>query len=403
MSQEIDLREGKVLVTGGTGFIGSRVVRKLISEGTRPENIRVLYYPNSPTSAIDDLKVELFPADIIDEQRVQEAVIGCKHVFHLVGNTAMEKKAKKIQWLINVEGTLNVLMAAEKANVEKIVYTSTVNALGCPHPDGSLGNEETSPYKSERPEIGKKVPKLHSFDTPQEALDFADAIHKGSAPKKWWKKIGIGYYDSKLAAQEIVNRFHKEKGLAVTSVLPGTCFGPGDDQIGFGLMLIRLRQNTVPGYLKRHGLPLMHVDDQATGHYLAMQKGRVGERYCITGKESDNKTEQEMMEIMVEILREKEPDRKIKVPKIGLGKLGGAIVGTLLDFIANFQKKPLPIGKDSIRAGSHKSYYSYEKAKRELNYSPIRDFSQAISEMYEYYKERGYLELTERRGLVADI
>ncbi|MHC1592419.1 MAG: NAD-dependent epimerase/dehydratase family protein, partial [Candidatus Helarchaeales archaeon] len=190
--KEIDLRDSKILVTGGTGFIGSRLVRKLISEGVPASRIRVLYYPNLPTSSLKDFKVEFFPADILNQESVEKAVKGCKFVFHLVGNTAMDSKSKRIQWLINVEGTWNVLNACLNESVERIVHTSTVNTLGCPYPQGTLGDENTSPYVSDRPEIGKKVPKNHSFDSPDETLEFADAIHENIAPKKWWKKIGIG-------------------------------------------------------------------------------------------------------------------------------------------------------------------------------------------------------------------
>jgi nucleoside-diphosphate-sugar epimerase len=233
-----DLIEEKVIVAGGTGHIGSRVVRKLVAEGVNPQNIRVIYYPGSSTSAIDDLPVELYPQDILDKETLPKAVEGCKYVFDLIGNTAMHNKSRKIQWMVNVEGTRNLLEMCEGA--EKIVYTSTVDALGFAYPKGSLGDETTSPYVSENPQIGKEVPKTHMFDSPEETLEFADAIHEGTAPKKWWKKIKIGYHDSKLAAEEIVNRLHHDTGLPVTCVLPGLNFGPGDDFIGSGTYLLRV-------------------------------------------------------------------------------------------------------------------------------------------------------------------
>ncbi|MHA1144443.1 MAG: NAD-dependent epimerase/dehydratase family protein [Candidatus Helarchaeota archaeon] len=397
---KINLQDAKILVTGGTGFIGSRVIRKLIAEGVPARSIRVLYYPGSMKTAIEDLDVEFFPANILDQDRVEEAVKGRNYVWHLVGNTSFDGKAKKFQWLINVEGTRNVLNACLKESIEKLVYTSTCNTLGCPFPIGSLGDEKTSPYISERPEIGKEVPKSHTFDSPEEALEFADAIHENRASKKWWKKIGIGYFDSKLAAQEIVNRYYKDEGLPVVSVLPGTNFGPGDEFIGSGLYILRIRNNALPGYTKGSGSPLVHVDDQATGHYLAMINGKVGERYCITGFDEDNRTQKDMFEIIAEVIREKEPNRKIKTPSLGIGRTMGLFVGTILDFFSVFRKQPFPIGRDAIRAACFLSFYSCAKARKEIKYSPSKSFRQAVSEMYDYYKERGYLDITDRRELV---
>ncbi|MGV9205668.1 MAG: hypothetical protein ACOC44_16795 [Promethearchaeia archaeon] len=102
--------------------------------------------------------------------------------------------------------------------------------------------ETSSPYKNE--------PKVHTFDSAEEALSFADAVHQGTASQKWWKKIDIGYYDSKLAAQELISREVKENGLNIVSVLPDTFFGPYDFFIGNGMYLIRIYNNSMPGVLK---------------------------------------------------------------------------------------------------------------------------------------------------------
>ncbi|TFF86757.1 MAG: NAD-dependent epimerase/dehydratase family protein [Promethearchaeota archaeon] len=392
-----DLTNEKIVVAGGTGFIGSRVVRKLVKEGVNPKNIRVIYYPGSLTTALDDLPVELYPLDILDSEKIPDAFNGFSYLFYLIGNTAMDSKSKRIQWLINVEGTRNMLENCQ--DFEKIVYTSTVNTLGSPNPVGSLGDESSSPYVVERPEIGKEIPKFHSFDSPDEILEFADAVHDGSAQKKWWKRIGIGYFDSKLAAQELVNRAYKDHGFSIVSVLPGQNYGPGDDMIGNGLYLLRIYDNSMPGYTKGGGNPCMHVDDQANGHYLAMLKGKEGERYIITGLEEDNLYLKDKLRIITEVVQEKQPDRKIKVPTFGIGKKVGWFVGLLFDFISKFKKDPMPVGRASIRAGGFTNFYSYHKAEKELGYKPKRTFRQAVDEMYEYYKEIGYLGMKKRIGL----
>jgi dihydroflavonol-4-reductase len=385
------LAAAKIIVAGGTGFIGSRIVRKLIAEGAIPQNIRILYYPGSLTSAVDDLPVELFPIDILQKEKIPEAFRGFTYLFWVIGNTAMDNKSKCVQWLVNAEGTRSMLANGEQ--FEKIVYTSTVNTLGSPNPVGSLGDEESSPYVTIRPEIGKEIPKFHSFDSAEETLEFADAIHEGTAPKKWWKKIGIGYFDSKLAAQELVNRAYQDNKLPIVSCLPGQNYGPGDDMIGNGLYLLRIQSNSMPGYTKGGGNPCVHVDDEANGHYFAMLKGNLGERFIITGFEEDCLYMDKKLEIIAEVIQEKEPERKIKVPTLGIGPRIGWFVGALFDFLSIFKKKPMPVGRSAVRAGGFASFYTYRKAERELGYKPTKRFRQAIEEMYDYYKEKGYFGL----------
>lgn len=395
-----DLIDAKIVVTGGTGFIGSRVVRKLIAEGVTPQNIRVIYYPGSNTTAVDDLPIDLYPLNILDKPALPKALEGFKFIFHLIGNTDLSGKKKKIQWLVNVEGTRNLLEACQ--NVEKVVYTSTVDTLGRAYPEGAFGDETTSPYASENPQIGKEVPKLHSFESPEEVLEFVDAVHDGTAPKKWWKKIDIGYFDSKLAAEELVNRFHREEGIPVVTVIPGLNFGPGDDGIGSGIYLLRIQSNSMPGYTKTGGFSCTHVDDQANGHYLAMLRGKLGERYVITGFQEDCLYMKDMLALIAEIVQEKEPNRKIKVPSIGIGYRTAWFVGLIFDFLSTFRKKPMPMGRASVRAGCFPSFFSYQKAERELGYTPTKTFRQAIAEMYDYFKLGDYFGMKHRIGLDSE-
>ncbi|MHA1268333.1 MAG: NAD-dependent epimerase/dehydratase family protein [Candidatus Helarchaeota archaeon] len=387
----VEFKDKKFLIIGGTGFIGSRLTRLLIKSGVNSSNIRVAYYPNSLTTSIEDLSVELYPVDILDKEKLKLAFKGINFVFHFAGNTSMDIKKRKIQWLVNVEGTRNIMELCLEMEIDKIVYTSTVNTLGCPYPIGSLGDENTSPYVSDRPEIGKKVPKNHMFDNPEDALDFADSIHNGTI-NKWWKQIKIGYFDSKLAAQEIVNRFFKNNNLPVVSILPGTCFGPGDDLIGNGLYILQIRNNGMPGYLKKGGYPLAHVDDVAMGHLLGLTKGKTGDRYIITGNDDDNKPMKEMIKIIAEIVQSKEPNRKIKVPKLGIGKKLGWFLGLIFELFGNTQV----LNRSSMKAGSFPSFYTSKKAMQELDYSPKRSFRQGIEEMYDYYKSKNYLEYKKR-------
>ncbi len=380
----------KVLLTGGSGHLGTALIHHLVHQGLPPTNIRVLYLAGTPTEGLADLPgIELVTGNVLNAGDVQKALQGVSHVFHMVGNTTFDPFKKKGQWLVNVEGTRTVMEACRTTpTVRKIVHTGTVNTLGVPNPVGSLGTEDTSPYTSH--------PKLHSFESPDEILQFADAIHAGTAPANWIKHVGIGYFDSKLAAQEIVTRYAKENGLPVASVHPGTNFGPYDYMVGSGMYILRVYHNAMPGYTPGGGFPLTHVCDQAAGHLLAMTKGKVGERYIITGRAEDNVTLGDMLRIIAEVLLEKEPEMGIKIPSkkipMGIAKIGA----TLYELYARLFKKPCILSRDALRAGSFLSYYTYAKAEKDLGFVPKRTFRQAVSDMYDYYKMHNLLHLKDR-------
>ena len=378
----MDLNDGEILITGGTGFLGANIAHYLInSKNVDPKRIRVFYLENTSTRALEGLPpLRLYPGNILDKESLKKACDGCSYIFHTVGSTSFEPRAKKIQWLINVEGTRNLIdIVKESSSINRICYTSTVNTLGCPDPIGSIGTIETSnPYTNE--------PNVHSFNSQEGALEFADSIHDGTGPKKWWKKIGIGYFDSKLAAQELISRAVDKDNLNIVSVLPGTFFGPYDIFIGTGLYLIQIYNNALPGVLKT-GFPLTHVEDVVIGHLLAMEKGTAGEKYIITGKEGDNRYLKDMATIIAKMLKEKEPDKKIRT-KFKTFPFFLAKIGALFsELYAKLFNKPCLLSRAAVKAASYPSFYSYEKANREIGYEPHRSFEEAISEMYDYMKQ----------------
>ncbi len=301
----MDWAKEKVLVTGGSGFLGANLIHFLVEgKSVAAESIRS--FSNRASRALDDLPgVEQRTGDILDPRSVARACEGRTLVFHAAGSTTFDPRLKIQQWLVNVEGTRNVLEAVRASStVRRLCCTSTVNVLGCPSPEGSVGTEEScDPYKSR--------PRLHSFASAEEALSLADAVHEGRAPRGWWKRIRLGYFDSKLAAQELVNRAAREKGLDVVSVLPGTSFGPYDEFLGSGLFLLGVRDNRIPGVL-RGGLPLAHVHDVARGHTLAVENGRPGVMYIVSGREKDNLRHRDMMCIISDVVKDMEPKRAVR-------------------------------------------------------------------------------------------
>jgi len=386
----MELQDARVLVTGGTGHLGAALIHYLVEQGLSPSRIRAFYLSNTPTGALDELSgLDLQPGNILDPDDVRAAFDSVTHVFHVAGNTSFDPGRKAIQWLVNVEGTRNVCRASlESPTVERVVHTSTVNTLGIPEPSGSLGTENSSPYHGQR--------RLHSFASRAETLAFADAVNEGRMGDGWQRRIGIGYFDSKLAAEEVFFRFVREEGLQGVAVLPGTNYGPHDFLIGNTTYLLALYHNRLPACSARTGFPLTHVCDQAMGHLLAMTRGRIGERYIISGRPEDNLPMSEMVAVIVDVLRSKEPSRSIRMPSLTIPLQVAYVAGFFSESWARLVRQPCLLSRDAVRAGSFPGFYSCRKARTELGYEPRRTFRQAVGDMYEYARRHGLLEELQR-------
>lgn len=376
-------QDQKVLVTGGTGFLGANLIHVLVDERCVPaSSIRSL--ADRLSHALDDLPdVEQQFGDILDPRMVADACDGRTLIFHTAGSTTFDPGRKRRQWMVNVEGTRNVIAAARASGtVRRLCHTSTVNVLGCPAPHGSVGDEEScNPYTSR--------PKLHSLASAAQALRLADSVHDGRAPRSWWKRLGIGYYDSKLAAQELVNRAAVE-GLDVVSVLPGTFFGPFEELPGPSSYLEGVMRNRVLG-VPTGGLPLVHVHDVARGHLLAMERGLPGGMYIISGKPEDNRRFADMMSIIADVVREKEPQRALRSRFPVLPFAGTWAAAVLVEAWCSLSGQAATLSRQAVRAARHASFYSSKRAARELGYKAEKSFREGVSEMYDYLKARGAL------------
>ncbi len=374
----LDICGKKILVTGGTGHLGSAIIHHLVNDkGVKPADIRVFYLANSPTLSLSDIQgLEMVPGNILSVAEVQAAFSGVQLVFHTVGSTTFDPRQKRMQWLVNVEGTRNMLEAAlNTPGFEKMCYTSTVNVLAIPNPVGSIGNfENSNPFVNE--------PRLHSFTSVAQVLEFIEKARLDKA--RWENEIGIGYYDSKLAAQELVNDYVRSFGLNVFSILPGTMFGPYDCLIGTGMYLLALYRNQMPVVL-RGGFPLTHVMDVAEGQVLAMEKATAGSRYILSGPEDDNRTLKDMCKIIVEVLSNKFPNKKFKAPQIVVPQWLAMVAALFSEGFSKGLNRPMLLSRDAVRPGSYPSFYTSLKAIEELGYNPKRTFRQAVHDMLDYY------------------
>jgi dihydroflavonol-4-reductase len=231
----------KNFVTGATGFVGSALVRKLLDRG---EEVVALVREGSDLTNLAGLGVGLSKGDLTDPASILRGMDGCGRVYHAAADYQLWVPDKKAIYAANVDGTRNVLDAARRCGVERVVYTSTVGALGNPG-DGTPGRE----------------------DTPVTIDDM----------------VG-DYKKSKFMAEQEALRFAKE-GLPVVIVNPSTPVGPRDIKpTPTGKMILDFLKGKMFAYLDT-GLNIVDVDDVAAGHILAMEKGRPGEKYILGNRD----------------------------------------------------------------------------------------------------------------------
>ncbi len=369
----------KFLITGGTGHLGSALTHHLVrKKRVSPADIRVLFLAGTSAASLGDLPgLDLFPGDILDPPGVRRAVEGVDLVFHLAASTSFDPRQKARQWRINVEGTRHVLEAArDSPSVRRVCYTGTVNSLGAPSPAGAVGLlADCDPYQSR--------PRLHAFGSTAETLEFIDRARRGE--RGWEAKLGIGYFDSKLAAQELVSHYVREFGLDVVSVLPGTLFGPSDTLNGSGIYLLAIYGHKLPGVL-RGGFSALHVLDAAEGHTLAMARGRRGARYILTAGARDQLHFREMASAISETLARKFPERRFRrrFPVVPLWAAG--LAAAFSEAASGLSGGPCLLSRAAVRAGSQALFYADDAAAAELGFHPERSFREAVEEMVAEYQ-----------------
>jgi dihydroflavonol-4-reductase len=325
-----------ILVTGGTGFLGSHIARKLVQRGKR---VKILLRKTSRTSNIEDIDAERVYGDILDVDSVKEAFKGCDTLYHVAGLVSSKKADYKKMEDINVKGTINVLSAALEAGVKKAVYTSSVVAIGV-DPSGGIAEEET-PFTLE--------------------------------------DIGIQYVNTKYYAEKEALKLY-EKGLPLVILNPSLVIGAGDIYLSTTSFILWYCKKKFPGYIDGGG-NFVDVEDVAEGHILAAEKGRLGERYILGNKNLSIKELFSLLERVVGI-----PSPKRKIPYF-LALTTGFIAERIL-------RVPSPnfafLDADSAKLVRLHWYFDSSKAMRELGFSqtPIEE---TLEKTVKWFKNNGYL------------
>jgi dihydroflavonol-4-reductase len=324
-----------ILVTGGTGFIGSNLSQKLLADGY---NVRILRRQDSDLSAINGIDVEHRIADVRDKDAVRSAIRGCDTVFHTAATVSFWRKKRDLMYDVNVLGTRNVAEAALETGVERFVYTSSVATFGY-RKDG-LPTDETTEFN--------------------------------------WAPLNIPYKNSKYQAEgEVLKAM--EKGLSAVIVNPTVVVGARDIHFHGGQMIRDVKRGLAPLYLDSW-INVVYVGDVVFGHIQAAKKGRLGEKYILSG---ENLKTKEAFERTANIVGGLRP--KIRVPFVFARAT--ARVCDLVSAVTNL--KPL-ITPELIDAAEYENPYSADKAIRELDYR-ITPFEVAVKEAYDWYVASGLI------------
>ena len=326
-----------VLVTGGTGLVGSAVLRRLLADG---HAVRALVRPSSDRRNIEGMPVETVQGDLREPESLAQAAAGCTDVFHVAADYRLWVRDPGVLYESNVTGTRNMMLAAAEAGVRRIVYTSSVATLGL-HGDGSPADEET----------------------PVSIEDM------------------IGHYKrSKFLAEAEVRRLVKESDLPVVIVNPSTPIGPRDIRpTPTGRMILDAAAGRMPAFVDT-GLNVVHVDDVAEGHLMAWRKGGIGERYILGG---ENMSLQRILAEVAAVAGRRPP--KLRLPHNLI--LPVAYVAEAWARTAGV-KEPL-VTVDGVRMSKKRMYFSSDKASRELGYRP-RPAVAALRDAVQWFQSHGY-------------
>lgn len=326
----------KILVTGGSGYIGSAVVRELLNG---VDKVKILVRETDDLRNLEELDVELVYGDITDFHSVKEALKGCDRVFHLAAIYAIWLPDPKMMYWVNVQGTKNVLEACLQKKIKKVVYTSSVAALGA-----------------------------HGKESPADE----------SAQFNLWHTKDH-YYISKFRAEQAALDYFR-RGLPVVIVNPTNPCGPRDVMpTPNGQLIINIIKGKLPGYVDG-GINVSDIGDTAKGHALAMEKGTPGEKYVLG---ATNVSVKEYFDTIARIGGGKSPS--IKIPKAA-----AVASGYLYQLLAEITRKPPVTTAAWVRVGSEYSFWDSSKAVNELG-MPQTPIHESIQNAIDWFKENGYL------------
>ena len=338
----------KALVTGGTGFVGSHIVRVLTEAG---HQARVLHRPSSRMDALAGQAFESALGDVLDEDALREACAGCDWVFHVAAVADYWQAEQTRMFAVNIEGTRRVLRAARAAGVKRVVLTSSAASVGYRW-DGKPADEYTRFNMS-----------AHHFP--------------------------YGY--SKLLAEDVARYAVREHGQDVVIVNPVVILGPGDLNMISGRFITEVArlQWLVP--VTSGGVGVADVRDVARWHLAAAEHGCAGERYILGAA---NYSYRDWYAMVADVVGVRHPF--LPLPSIALPPLVW-LVGALRRVGVT-----LPVDADQARLGKRRIFFDYRKAWTAFG-EPQVDMHASLRDTYQWYLENSYLHESRLARVVAAV
>lgn len=326
----------KVLVTGANGFLGSWLTRELVNQG---HDVYALVRPKSDISELQGVKCKYLHGDVTDVHSLLEAFKGIDTVFHLAGVVAYKKSDRAQMERVNVQGTQNVVEVCREHKVRKLVYVSSVVAVGAGYTPDQVMNEN-SEYN------------IHDLD--------------------------LGYFETKHEAEKIVKKACDRGEIDAVMINPSTIYGAGDAKKGSRKMQIKVAQGKLKFYTSG-GVNVVAAEDVVQGIISAWKKGRTGERYILCG---ENMLIKDLFKIIAEEAGVTPPNKLM--PDTVLH-----VVGAIGDTMEKVGLKG-PLSRENAYTATMYHWFDCAKAKQELDFNP-RPAREAIHNSVQWMKDHGLL------------
>lgn len=321
------------LVTGGTGFVGSHIARTLVDAGYQ---VRILRRNTSRLDAVQDIACEHIVGDVNDPDSLRDAMAGVDWVFHVAAVADYWRNNPSRIYEVNVDGTRNVLVAAEEAGIQRVIFTSSAAAVG---------------YQ-------------HNLCPVDETVRFN------------YSPTLTPYGHSKFLAEAEIYRAI-ERGLDCVILNPAVIIGPGDLNEISGSVVLELARGKVPPVMPPGGMTVIDVRDVAEAHLAAAKRGRTGERYLLGAVDLSHKA---LRRLTAEIVG-------VSPVVIILPDWVVYIVAAAAD-VLRAAGVPIPIEGNQLRLSTRMMYFNCEKAWRELG-EPRIDVQTSLRDTYEWYRAHG--------------
>jgi len=323
----------KTLITGGTGFLGSHLLRQLIADGAK--NIRVM--TTSTPAWLREINVETVEGSITNIADVQRAVEGVAEIYHLAGRVSREPEDAREMYSVHVDGTRLLCDAASAADVKVIVMASTSGTIAVREKNESIPDEKG----------GQPV----------------DIISR-------WP-----YYASKLYQERVALRSFDGAGRRLVILNPSLLLGPGDDRLSSTKVILDFMARKINA-IPTGGLSFVDVRDAAAVFPVAMKEGRHGERYLLGAA---NWTFDKFFARLERLTN-------VRAPRFTLpSKLAVAGSQIIHAFYKQWDKAP-PVEPAEVEMAEYFWYLDSSKAERELGFSP-RDPGETLLDTVKYLRE----------------